>query len=64
MVKHQTVVSFLLAVHAISAMMDRKGVSLKPILKGFIPEKLGELSMSLPDNIKEKSHLEDVMAAP
>ena len=53
MVKHKTVVSFLLAVHAVSVWMHSEGVSLKTISKGFIPDKLSELSKLLPDKIRE-----------
>ena len=53
MVKHKTVVSFLLAVHAVSVWMHREGVCLKTISKGFIPDKLSELSKPLPDKIRE-----------
>ena len=54
MVKHKTVVSFLLAVHAVSVRMHCEGVSLKTVSKpGFIPDKLSELSKPLPDNIRE-----------
>ena len=49
----KTVASFLHAVHAISVRMHRKGVSLKSNSKGFIPDKFGELSKPLPDNIRE-----------
>ena len=53
MVKHKTVVSFLLAVHAVSVRMHCEGVSLKTVSKGFISDKLSELSKALPDNIRE-----------
>ena len=53
MVKHKTVVSFLLAVQAVSVRMHSEGVSLKTISKGFIPDKLSELSKPLPDNSRE-----------
>ena len=43
--------------------MHRKGDNLKTLSKGFIPEKLDELSWPLPDNIKETTALDDVMAA-